>query len=66
MDVRFIVETTAETGEKWTEELRRLSLTDQCHSELGLMLEQGKAILAQLQGSILRHQIAEISAAIRT
>ena len=66
MDVRIIVETTAETGEKRTEELRRLSLSDQCHSELGLKLEQGKALLAQLQGSILRHQIEEISAASRT
>lgn len=65
MDVRIIVETTAETGEKWTEELRRFSLNDQCHSHLGLQLEQGKAILAQLQGSILRHQIEEISAASR-
>lgn len=66
MDVRIIVETTAETGKKWTEELRRLSLTDQYHSELGLTLEQGKALLAQLQGSILRHQIEEISAASPT
>ena len=66
MDVRIIVETTAETGEKRTEELHRINLTDQCHSELGLRLEQVKQILAQLQGSILRHQIEEISAAIRT
>ncbi|WP_419906533.1 ISKra4 family transposase [Hoeflea sp.] len=66
MDVRIIVETTSETGEKRTEELCSLSLTDQCHSELGLNLEQGKAILSQLQGSILRHQIEEISAASRT
>jgi hypothetical protein len=66
MDVRIIVETTAETGEKRTEELHDLSLTDQCHGELGLKLKQGKAILAQLQGAILRHQIEEISAASRT
>ncbi len=59
------METTAETGEKRTKELRCLSLSDQCHSELGLKLEQGKALLAQLQGSILRHQIEEISAASR-
>ncbi|WP_299971803.1 ISKra4 family transposase, partial [uncultured Roseobacter sp.] len=65
MDVRIIVETTSETGGKRTEELRRLNLADQCRSELGLKLEQGKAILAQLQGSILRHQMEEISAASR-
>lgn len=47
MDVRIIVETTSETGEKRTEELRRLRLTDQCHSELRLKLEQGKTLLAQ-------------------
>lgn len=52
MDVRIIVETTAETGDKRTEELSRFSLTGQCRSELGLKLKQGKAILAQLQGSI--------------
>ena len=66
MDVRIIVETTSETGEMRTEELGHLSLTDQCHAELGHKLEQGKALLAQLQGSILRHQIEEISAACRT
>lgn len=65
MDVRITVETTSERGERRTEELRRFSLNDQCHSELGLKLEQGKAILAQLQGSILRSQIEEISAASR-
>lgn len=66
MDVRIIVETTAETGENRTEELCSFSLTEQCQGELGLKLEQGKAILAQLQGSILLHQIDEISAASRT
>ncbi|MGI3171607.1 ISKra4 family transposase [Pseudooceanicola sp. C21-150M6] len=66
MDVRIVAETTAETGEKRREELLCLSLTDQCHSQLGLKLEQGKAVLAQLQGSILQHQIEEISAANRT
>lgn len=53
MDVRIIVETTSETGERRTQELCHLRLTAQCHSELGFKLEQGKAILAQLQGSIL-------------
>lgn len=48
MDVRIIVETTAETGEKRTEELHHLRLTDQRHGELGLKLEQGKALLVQL------------------
>ncbi|MEM6411889.1 MAG: ISKra4 family transposase [Pseudomonadota bacterium] len=66
MDIRIIVETSAETGERRTEELCNFSLTDQCHRELGLNLEQGKSILAQLQGSILRHQMEEISAASRT
>ena len=66
MDVRIIVETTSETGGKRTEELRSLNLADQCRSELGLKLAQGKAILAQLQGPILRHQMEEISAASRT
>lgn len=65
MDVRIILETTAETGEKRTEELCSFSLTEQCHSELGLKLEQGKAVLTQLQGSILQHQMEEISAASR-
>lgn len=66
MDVRIIGETTAETGEKRMEELLCLGLIGQCHGELGLRLEQGKVILAKLQGSILRHQIVEISAASRT
>lgn len=66
MDVRIIVETTSETGETRTEELRPLRLKDHCHGQLGLQLEQGKAILAQLQGSVLRHQIEEASAASQT
>ena len=66
MDVRITVETSSETGEKRTEELLHLSLADQCHSHLELRLEQAKAPLVQLQGSILRHQMEEISAASRT
>lgn len=66
MDLRTIVETTAERGEKRTDGLCRFSLTDQCHRQLGLKLEHGKVILAQLQGAILRHQIEEISAASRS
>lgn len=49
MDVRIIVETTAETGEKRTQELRRLSLPGQFQGDLGLKLEHGKVLLAQLQ-----------------
>ena len=66
MDVRIIVETIVETGEKRMEELLCLGLGDQCHSELGLKLEQGKALLTQLRASIPRHQIEEISATSRT
>lgn len=65
MDVRIIVETTAETGEKRTQELQRLSLPGQCHGDLGLKLEHGKVLLAQLQQAIVYHQIAEISDASR-
>ena len=66
MDVRITVETSSETGEKRTEELLHLRLADQCHSHLGLRLEQAKVLLVQLQGSILRLQMEEISAASRT
>lgn len=56
MDIRIIVETTSQRGEKRTEELRHLSLIDdQCRGELGLKLQQGKALLTQVQGAILRH-----------
>lgn len=66
MDVRIVLETTSERGETRTEDLHQISLTDQCQLGLGLSLEQGKALLAQLQGSILRHQIEEVSAESRT
>ena len=54
-----------ETGEKRTQELHRLSLPGQCHGDLGLKLEHGKVLLAQLQQAILHHQIEEISDASR-
>ena len=57
MDVRIIVETIAETGEKREEELYRLGLRGQRHGDLSLKLEQGKALLAQLQRAVLKHQI---------
>lgn len=52
MDVRVIVETTAETIEKRTEELHRLSLPGQFRGDLDLKLEQGKALLAKLRYGI--------------
>jgi len=57
MDVRIIVETTAETGEKRIQELQCLSLPGHCYDDLGLKLKHGKALLARLQRAILDHQI---------
>lgn len=65
MDIRIIVETTAEMGNKLTHELRRLSLSHQGHGDLGLKLEDAKDILGQLQKAVLDAQIEDISQANR-
>lgn len=65
MDVRIIVETTTETGEKRKQQIIRFNLPGQCHGDLGLKLEHSKTLLAQLQKSIVQHQIEEISDASR-
>lgn len=65
MEVRIIVETTAEAGEKRTQELHRLSLPGQSLGDLGFKLEHSKALLTQLQRAIVHHQIEEIADASR-
>lgn len=65
MDVRIIVETTADTGNKDTHELRGLSLSSQGCGDLGLKLEDAKDILGQLQKAVLSAQIEDISQAHR-
>ena len=46
MDVRIIVETTTETGEKRKQQIIRFNLPGQCHGDLGLKLEHSKTLLA--------------------
>ncbi len=65
MDVRIIVETTAETGEKQRQELHPICLPGQGRGALGLKLEHSKALLTELQRAILDHQIQEIADASR-
>ena len=65
MDVRIIVETTAEMGSKRTHELRRLSLSGQRDGDPGLKLEDAKDILLQLPEAVLNAQIEDISEANR-
>ena len=65
MDIRIIVETTADTGNKDTHELRRLSLSSQGRDDLGLKLENAKDILGQIQKAVLNVQIEDISQAHR-
>ncbi len=65
MDVRIIVETTAEAGDKRRQELSLISLPGQCHGDLGLELAHGKSLLAELQRAIVNHQIQVIANASR-
>ena len=65
MDVRIIVETITDKGNKHALELRRLSLPSQCHGDMGLKLEDAKDILGQLQKAVLNAQVEDISQAHR-
>lgn len=67
MDVRIIVETTFENGTTRTRRLGRLSRPFRStQSEgFGLLLEDAKSMLGQLQQAILLDQIQEISEASR-
>ena len=67
MDVRIIVETTFENGTTKTHRLGCLSRPFQRTQPegFGLLLEDAKTILGQLQKAILRDQIEEISEAGR-
>lgn len=68
MDVRIIVETTFENGTTKTHRLGHLShpFRRMQPEGLGLLLEDAKTILAQLQNVILFDQIEEVSEASRT
>lgn len=68
MDVRIIVETTFENGKTRTRRLGRLSRPFRSTQPegFGLLLEDAKSILWQLQDAILLDQIEEISEASRT
>ncbi len=67
MDVRIIVETTFENGKTRTRRLGRLSRPFQSTQPegFGLLLEDAKSILWQLQNAVLLDQIEEISEASR-
>ena len=65
MDVQISVETTTEAGQKRKQQIIRFNLPGQRHGDLGLKLEHSKVLLAQLQKSIVQHQIEEISDASR-
>ena len=67
MDVRIIVETTFENGTTKRHHLGRLSRPFRRTQPegLGLLLEDAKTILGQLQNAILRDQIEKISEASR-
>jgi len=67
MDVRIIVETTFENGTTKTHHLGRLSrpFRQAQPEEIGLLLEDARTMLAQLQNAILLDQIEEISEASR-
>ena len=67
MDVRIIVETTFENGTTKRHRLGRLSRPFRRTQPegFGLLLEDAKTILGQLQNAILRDQIEEISEASR-
>ncbi|TCS52473.1 hypothetical protein EDD52_1384 [Primorskyibacter sedentarius] len=67
MDVRIIVETTFENGKTRTRRLGRLSRPFRSTQPegFGLLLEDAKSILWQLQNAVLLDQIEEISEASR-
>jgi hypothetical protein len=67
VDVRIIVETTFENGTTKRHRLGRLSRPFRRTQPegFGLLLEDAKTILGQLQNAILRDQIEEISEASR-
>lgn len=67
MEVRIIVETTFENGTTKTRRLGCLSrpFRRTQHEGFGLLLEDAKAILGQLQNAILLDQIEEVSEASR-
>lgn len=67
MDVRIIVETTFENGTTKKRRLGRLSRPFRSTQPegFGLLLEDAKTILGQLQNAILLDQIEEISEASR-
>jgi len=67
MDVRITVETTFDDGSTrkhelgtWTRPFRQMR-----DEAIGLLLEDGKAILARLQKSIVQDQVEEMSHACR-
>ncbi len=65
MDVRIIVETTAEMGSKRTHELCRLCLSGQGHGDLVLKLEDTKDLLGRRQREVLNVRIEDVSHANR-
>lgn len=68
MDVRIIIEKTAENGKERIHELCGLSLSSQesGSGDLGLKLEDAKALRGELQRAILYDRIEEISDANRS
>ena len=65
MDVRIIVETIADTGNKRIRQLGRLCLSGQGQGDLGLKLEDAKDLLGQLQIAVVNAQVEDISQAHR-
>ncbi len=55
----------AETGNRRTLEVQRLSLTDQGHGDLGLRLEDAKDLLGRLWKAVLNAQVEDFSQANR-
>ena len=62
MDIRIMIETTFDNGEKRTHQLNRISRSDRvsCPNGIGLRLEDGKRIVEQIQSAILCDQIEKI------
>ncbi|EAQ24869.1 hypothetical protein ROS217_02125 [Roseovarius sp. 217] len=63
MDVRIIIETTFDNGEKRIHQLDGISRPYRvtCPEGFGLRLEDGKRIVEQIQRAILCDQVEEIS-----
>jgi len=63
MDVRIAVETTFENGEKRTHQLDGMSRLNRVSSPegFGLLLEEGKRIVEQIQRAIICDQVEEIT-----